>query len=205
MFAIPPYTHTHTPSPLFQQALHLLLRSPHKGMGSADPQNSCCSKGSAAELFPFGLAKAYCPSLRFLRDGSGQTPGGSFTADLLHPVPWPISWNSAEAQFLYCSLTRGLRKGGRCMHTKPPSKRLAQLLAKSDGYKPFCSQILPSARSPQRLLKPQTQDSVFCILPRCSRRRLGQCLMLPSPTRLISRGSKQWTMHVSEPWVPTPP
>ena len=174
-------------------------------MGSANPENSCCSKGLAAELFPFGLAKARRPGLRFLHDGSGQMPGGSFTADLLCPVPWPISWNSAETQFRYCSLTRGLRKGGTCMHTKPPSKRLAQLLARSDGYKPFCSQILPSTRSPQRLLKLQTQGSVFsCILPHCSRRRLGQCLMLPSPTRLISRGSKQWIMHVSEPWAPTP-
>ena len=88
MFAIPPYTHTHThPLSSLPASLALAPEVSPKGMGSADRQNSCCSKGSAAELFPFGLAKAYCPSLRFLRDGSGQMPGGSFTADLLHPVP----------------------------------------------------------------------------------------------------------------------
>ena len=51
MFAIPPYTHTHTHTlSSLPASLALAPEVSPKGMGSADRQNSCCSKGSAAEL-----------------------------------------------------------------------------------------------------------------------------------------------------------
>lgn len=132
-------------------------------------------------------AQVLGPSMRAWRSGWRVTHRRPYPYSC---SPHPISWNSADTILLLSSDSEVEGRGTRT-HSKPPSKRLAKLLADSNGDKPICSQIPLGTKSPLSLLKPQTQDRVISCVCHVVLEDCQAGLTAPSPTKRISRGRNQ--------------
>lgn len=115
-------------------------------------------------------------------------PGGSPIASRPHPPRRsPCLSHGLVPKHSSLIVLRPEDCGRGRMHTKPPSKRLAPLLANSNGHKPTCFQILLNTKSPRSLFKPQTQTMCPPALCRVAPEDRWAMLNAALPTRPIGR------------------